>query len=1008
MVGQEVPYQVLDPKARGKLDDHVPVAAKEDADRHAAEAAVKGYMPEFGVERLSDINSEAKLEDLVASKTTEISRDNSLDAAQKENKLKRLMEMEYHAKKYNELQRQTKLTSKAMGDIGAIAHILDPVARPGAVLLTPFDGFLDGANTIDVGAFLPAREPGPGDPGRAPTFVVNEAKGGTSTLKAADTPEGRAEQGAPEYLRRTLSIDQNLHRVLLETPRQMIERGLDLDSTEGKSYLQARNELLRAFADGTLQYEYKKIQVARDGTITETRFILERDGKPLSIDVIGRIDRELAREVLRTFEAEEKALGVERAVERARAVEMVQARVTHSIELATNRDLASIEQRIRDNLERENSRMSKREVRQLVREAEENIRYAHDKLLRFVDEAGRTLQPEVFEAWREGTVVTVIEVGRTSGTGQVVVIDRGPGLDPALVYPYSMERQLASIERLAGDGYGPTQISSQIKAFQQYTADFRLETHEQAVDRAKQIVTEGWQSHALNAARQAGRLTPETDAIREQAIDALNHATERELAAIHPYDVLGNQKKQEILAHAQALRIEVNDRILAGVEPDVHNAWSNATATISFEVTQDPIRMLTYVPIAPEDSSRLVPTESRERDLARITNDARNGRDLADIRKDLLVDRSTATAEFTVETREQALDRGRQVFPERQAVLDRVIRDLQRASAQHERAPGLQADVRWDPVIGLPVPVRDSGTAGRDLQQKVVEYVRAGFDPDVYHAWRDSARVLPINIEQNGRIEAMAILERDGHEPILTPMQSPERALALIAQRAELSRDPAQIEKALSRSGSEVPRLTVRSSEKAVELGREILEQARTVTREIDMLQERALAAERNDPGRSERGVDTRDQHIREQVQEIRETVERIITRGVDPKTVEKAREALDGRTENNLTVETGRDGRPEVVLRGEEGERIVRWDSEERALAQVLNVIERGHTPSRVLEAIREDRECPTSFRERYESSAPYREWRELESRRQREQDERRRRNRTVERDGRGLDRGR
>jgi hypothetical protein len=1002
---EKVPYKVLDSEARAELDKKSQVAADAYAERRATALELKQRMPEFGVAKHDDINSAAKLQDLVDQKTQEIARDNSLDAAQKREKLERLATMESLAQQYNAQLSTAKNLSKEMGDIGTVANILDPVARPGAVLLTPFDGFFDGSNTIDVGAFLPAREAGPGDPGREPTFVINEAKGGTSRLGYAETPNGRAEQGSPEYLQRTLAIDRNLQQVLSETPQQMIARGIDLNSPEGKAYIQARNEMLRAFADGTLQYESNKIQVGRDGTVTEARFVLERDGKPFSVDVLGRIDRERALEILRDYEAYERAVEVERVAERAQAIEMIQGRVTDSIELATNRDLTSIQDRIGDYLAAQERGLSKREAQReaqkMIQEAERQIGYARDELLRFVDEAGQTLRPEVFDAWREGTLATVIEEKISSGMDmrQVVVLDLGPNREPALVGPDSIEQRLAAIERLASEGLGAFQINNEYNRPQQYTAELSLDSREQVIERAKQIVVEGWQTNALNAARQAGQLAPETDAIRERVIDAINRAAERQLTVIPPHhrnDTGRNLQEYNVHASAQALRIEVNDRILAGVDLNLHNAWKNATATISFEVTQDPDRMLTYIPVSPEGGAQLVPTDSPERALAWIENCARGGRDLSDIRA-LLAERDAATAEFTVESREQALNQGSRVFPERQALLDRVIPDLQQAIDRH--VPG-ESNVSLDPVTLSLVPRIGSEIAGREMQQRVVEYVRAGFDRDVYQAWRESTRVLPLNIEQNGNREAMAILEREGREPMLVPRQSPERALALIAQAAEAGQRPEQIGKMLNQSSrSEVTRVVADSPEKAAELGRKMLAQARDMTRAIDIFEERSLTS---DPNSSEGNQCTRDE-----IQQIRDTVEQMIERGVDPSTVDKARQALDRQVENSLTVETDRNGRPEVVFRADEDGRTIRWSSDERALAQVLNEVERGRTPAQVLDTLgKNNRECPPSFQERFTNSEQYRQWQASERERElreREMNERRRRNSLARGQGRG-----
>jgi hypothetical protein len=254
---EKVPYKVLDSEARAELDKKSQVAADAYAERRATALELKQRMPEFGVAKHDDINSAAKLQDLVDQKTQEIARDNSLDAAQKREKLERLATMESLAQQYNAQLSTAKNLSKEMGDIGTVANILDPVARPGAVLLTPFDGFFDGSNTIDVGAFLPAREAGPGDPGREPTFVINEAKGGTSRLGYAETPNGRTRltgvstahpghrpEPAASVVGNTATDDRPRHR-----PQQSRRQGLHTSPQRDAPRVRRRHPAIRVQQD---------------------------------------------------------------------------------------------------------------------------------------------------------------------------------------------------------------------------------------------------------------------------------------------------------------------------------------------------------------------------------------------------------------------------------------------------------------------------------------------------------------------------------------------------------------------------------------------------------------------------------------------------------------------------------------------------------------------------------------------------------------------------------------
>jgi predicted ArsR family transcriptional regulator len=178
-----------------------------------------------------------------------------------------------------------------------------------------------------------------------------------------------------------------------------------------------------------------------------------------------------------------------------------------------------------------------------------------------------------------------------------------------------------------------------------------------------------------------------------------------------------------------------------------------------------------------------------------------------------------------------------------------------------------------------------------------------------------------------------------------------------------------------------------------------MLEQARDMTRAIDRFEGRVLTT---DPNSSEGNQRTRDE-----LQQIRDSVKQMIERGVDPGTMEKARQALDQQAENSLAVATDRNGRPEVVFRADEDGRTIRWNSDERALAQVLNEVERGATRAQVLDSLSKDnRECPPSFQERYTNSEQYRQWQASERERElseREMNERRRRNSLAQ----VLDRG-
>ncbi|NQE67398.1 hypothetical protein [Nocardia gamkensis] len=266
-------------------------ATRQDRDRAAAAAVVKAHMREFGVDKIDEL-SEKKLAGLVEDREDRIANDPSLSGQDKIAKLERLHEMRDNARDYNRLGTEKVLTSKEMGELGGISHATD---RPDAVLLTPFENAVDGRDTFDVVSFTD----------HPPTLIVDECKGGTSPLGAANTENGRAQQGSREYAERTAAIEKNLQRLLSETPEQMRERGLDPNSPEGQQFLKARDQLLRAHADGTLQVEYNLVHVARDGTVAVAQFNLGREGQPFSLEILGGIDKSRAFELVERRELEQ-------------------------------------------------------------------------------------------------------------------------------------------------------------------------------------------------------------------------------------------------------------------------------------------------------------------------------------------------------------------------------------------------------------------------------------------------------------------------------------------------------------------------------------------------------------------------------------------------------------------------------------------------------------------------------------------------------------------------------
>ncbi|WP_280498821.1 toxin glutamine deamidase domain-containing protein, partial [Nocardia cyriacigeorgica] len=276
--GPAAPYQVTDAAIADRLAQASADRIALQAERDALGSLVKQHMGEFGITDIHDL-APKRLDAEIQRHINRISSDRDIPEPERIAKLIRLGELRAEAERYNDLGQDMVATSKLLGELGATAFVLDPALRPGAVQLTPFPGAFDGANTVDIAAL----EPGAG--GKPPKLVVVEAKGVGSTLGGSKTAS--AQQGSPEYLRRTLAIDTNLATLLRATPEQL--RALDSDP-EGRALLAARNELLRAHRDGTLEIEYYLAHTSEHGEVTIRRFDLNRDGQPVPMDIIGGVE----------------------------------------------------------------------------------------------------------------------------------------------------------------------------------------------------------------------------------------------------------------------------------------------------------------------------------------------------------------------------------------------------------------------------------------------------------------------------------------------------------------------------------------------------------------------------------------------------------------------------------------------------------------------------------------------------------------------------------------------
>ncbi|MFD6105984.1 hypothetical protein ACFWFQ_25325, partial [Nocardia salmonicida] len=266
-----------DPDRAAELDAASERRLELQTERDGVRTELKRLMAEFDIKEAKEL-APKRLSEAIQNLRQEIRSDPALSPDQRTARLELLGDLEDTATDYNDLGREMIEVSKTLGEIAGIDFALDPDARPRAVLLTPFDGAFDGAGVVDIAAYVPRA-----DADSAPTLVVVEAKGVGSVLGGSKIAQ--AEQGSPEYLRRTLDMDRNLAQILNETPDQMLARGIDPDSPEGRALTDAVADLRAAMEDGTLQVEYRLVHTAADGTVTVTELLLQRDGVNVLADV---------------------------------------------------------------------------------------------------------------------------------------------------------------------------------------------------------------------------------------------------------------------------------------------------------------------------------------------------------------------------------------------------------------------------------------------------------------------------------------------------------------------------------------------------------------------------------------------------------------------------------------------------------------------------------------------------------------------------------------------------
>ncbi|MGW5385210.1 WXG100-like domain-containing protein, partial [Nocardia sp. NPDC003963] len=285
--GSATPYRPVDPALSGQLAEASATRLEQQARRDLLAANLEVLVVEAGVVARADLAdlrylTPNKLEGEIAREEQQVLYDESLSEDDRQDRLALLDDLRSHAEQYHALVRQEVLTSQQLGELGGLAYALDPDLHPGAIQLSPFEGASSAKNVVDIAVLVPGTADSP------PKLLVVEAKGGSSTLGGSRVSD--AQQGSPEYLVRTLAMDKNLATVLTETPAQLRARGIDPDSASGRALIRAREELLTAHLDGTLQVEYHEARTTANGDVTVRRFDLTRDGDPVRVEMIGGID----------------------------------------------------------------------------------------------------------------------------------------------------------------------------------------------------------------------------------------------------------------------------------------------------------------------------------------------------------------------------------------------------------------------------------------------------------------------------------------------------------------------------------------------------------------------------------------------------------------------------------------------------------------------------------------------------------------------------------------------
>ncbi|ATL71416.1 WXG100-like domain-containing protein [Nocardia terpenica] len=629
-------------------------------------------------------------------------------------------------------------------------------------------------------------------------------------------------------------------------------------------------------------------------------------------------------------------------------VEEVRGQLLTDVSRAIARHLDLVPEKARDHFAEQGIKPRRNDLRDYERKQADLIQEDAAELRNRIDQMTEPgFDPRVYEAWRRAKASVTIQIkpfGYLANYDELLprfqLLDTGSGHEPLLAPLDAPEHRLARIGRQLAASEHPAYILRELKKPSREVAELTAENREQAVALGREALLDRQISEELDSAAAAGKLGPEVDAIRQHLESELDRAASRWLDPSRRA-VIGrpvtHPNEQEVQGAILRLRSRINENVRAGIDPEIYRTWSRDAAAIAFRVEHPAeASAVTMHDLGPERGMRLVPTRSGERELALIERELRNGTYPPDI-----VQKLDALPEHTDGERaadlEAAIDRGRSLLPETEAVRRQVQSSLEKSiseSAQFEWKGNFEPSEEQLRAARLDHERSVEGMA-RAFRERVEHNIRVGIDPEVYGAWREAYDSVRVAVGRGDHVEHMTVLDLGpDREPRLVRSRSPEWELHRIERMAGLGESIYAVDRDL-KAGPHEDNLHADSSEEAVELAREVLRQKKEAFDEINAMEQRSLDAARHAVTAGELGpaeLPRHEQQIRADTQAIRAIADRLFERGIDPRIVGQVREMYDGRAEGILTHRPTIAGPPHVMLTLEH-QPAVREPSHDRAL---------------------------------------------------------------------------